>query len=50
MRLNILGWRMLRLFSFFQFDQEGNMYVFEPGAGCSGDARLVKPGDEYIFG
>ena len=34
---------------FFQFDQEGNMYVFAPGAGCSGDAKLVRPGDEMIF-
>ena len=34
---------------FFQFDQEGNMYVFAPGAGCTGPTRLVKPGDELIF-
>ena len=34
---------------FFQFDAEGNMYVFEPGAGCTGQATLVKPGDEMIF-
>ena len=34
---------------FFQFDQQGNMYVFEPGAGCTGNATLVKPGDELIF-
>ena len=34
---------------FFQFDQEGNMYVFAPGAGCTGPTRLVRPGDELIF-
>ena len=34
---------------FFQFDYEGNMFVFEPGAGCSGPSTLVKPGDELIF-
>ena len=34
---------------FFQFDAEGNMYVFEPGTGCTGQATLVKPGDEMIF-
>ena len=25
------------------------MYVYMPGAGCSGDAKLVAPGDELIF-
>ena len=34
---------------FFQFDQKGNMYVFAPGAGCTGAMRLVKPGDELIY-
>ena len=34
---------------FFQFDREGNMYVFAPGAGCTGPTRLVRPGDEMIF-
>ena len=34
---------------FFQFDQQGNMYVFAPGAGCTGPTCLVKPGDELIF-
>ena len=34
---------------FFQFDCKGNMYIYEPGAGCTGDAKLVKPGDELIF-
>ena len=31
---------------YFQFDSEGNMYVYRPGAGCSGIAKLVKPGDD----
>ena len=35
---------------FFQFDSEGNMYMFEPGAGCTGASRCVEPGDEMIFG
>ena len=34
---------------YFQFDSEGNMFVFEPGAGCSGPSRLVEPGDDDIF-
>ena len=34
---------------FFQFDSDGNMYIFEPGAGCTGEAKLVRPGDEMIF-
>ena len=34
---------------FFQFDEQGNMFVFAPGAGCSSEAQLVKPGDELIF-
>ena len=34
---------------FFQFDQEGNMYVFAPGAGCTGPTHLVRPGDELSF-
>ena len=25
------------------------MYVFAPGAGCTGPTCLVKPGDELIF-
>ena len=32
---------------YFQFDSNGNMYVFEPGAGCSGLARKVEPGEEW---
>ena len=34
---------------FFQFDSKGNMYVYAPDAGCSGDAKLMAPGDELIF-
>ena len=25
------------------------MYIFEAGAGCTGEAKLVRPGDELIF-
>ena len=25
------------------------MYIYAPGAGCMGDAKLVAPGDELIF-
>ena len=25
------------------------MYIYEPGAGCSGDSRHVEPGDSDIF-
>ena len=31
---------------YFQFDKEGNMYIFEPGAGCTGVPRMVQPGEE----
>ena len=31
---------------YFQFDQHGNMYIFEPGAGCTGVPKLVQPGEE----
>ena len=34
---------------FFQFDSRGNMYIYAPGAGCTGEAKLVAPGDELIF-
>ena len=34
---------------FFQFDSKGNMYVYAPGDGSSGDNKLVAPGDELIF-
>ena len=29
---------------FMQFDKEGNLFVFEPGAGCSGIARKIPQG------
>ena len=32
---------------FFQFDRQGNVYVFAPGAGCTGPTCLVR--DELIF-
>ena len=34
---------------YFQFDHDGNMYVFPPGSGTSGVPKLVKPGDELNF-
>ena len=35
---------------FFQFDSDGNMFVFPAGSGCTGVPRLVQPGEQYIFG
>ena len=29
---------------YFQFDKDGNMFVFEPGSGFSGPAMKVEPG------
>ena len=34
---------------YFQFDKDGNMFVFEPGAGFSGNCQVVKPGEDLIF-
>ena len=31
---------------YFQFDSQGNLYVFEPGVGCSGPCVKVEPGFE----
>ena len=31
---------------YFQFDSEGNLYVFEPGAGSTGPCVKVEPGFE----
>ena len=31
---------------YFQFDKDGNMYVFEPGSGFSGPCVRVEPGFE----
>ena len=33
---------------YFQFDSEGNMYMFAPGAGFSGISKKVAPGDELF--
>ena len=32
---------------YFQFDEYGNMYVYEPGSGLPGEAKLVEPGFEW---
>ena len=35
---------------YLQFDAEGNMYIYEAGAGCSGVPRRVAPGEElHLF-
>ena len=34
---------------YFQFDSQGNMYIYVPGAGCTGDTKFVAPGDDFIF-
>ena len=31
---------------YFSFDKEGNMFVYPPGAGCTGIPRKFYPGDE----
>ena len=31
---------------YFQFDELGNMYVFQPGSGFSGNAKKIEPGDD----
>ena len=33
---------------FFQFDSDGNMFMFPPGSGCSGQPILVRPGEELF--
>ena len=33
---------------YFQFDSEGNMYVYPPGSGFAGIPKLVMPGDELF--
>ena len=33
---------------YFQFDSEGNMYMYPPGSGFSGKPKLVQPGDELF--
>ena len=32
---------------YFQFDEYGNMYVYEPGSGFPGEVKLVEPGFEW---
>ena len=32
----------------FQFNSDGNMFIFAPGAWCTGKAKLVQKGDEFI--
>ena len=34
---------------YFQFDSEGNMYMYPPGCGFSGKPKLVHPGDELFL-
>ena len=33
---------------YFQFDSVGNMFIFEPGAGFSGNSTLARPGDQLF--
>ena len=39
----------LQTAQFFQFDRNGNTFIFACGTGCTGQAKLVQPGDELIF-
>ena len=34
---------------YFKFDEHGNMFIYEPGSGISGDCHVLSPGDELIF-
>ena len=34
---------------YFQFDSEGNMFIYPPGCGINGTPKLFKPGDELVF-
>ena len=34
---------------YFQFDSDGNMYVYPAGSGFSGVPRLVHPSEELCF-
>ena len=34
---------------YFQFDEEGNMFIYEAAAGCTGTPKLVRPGDELFL-
>ena len=53
--LSVLKFYILRLaksedVQYFQFDKDGNMYVYEPGSGCTGVTRKVEPGEELHLG
>ena len=45
-----LGFRMCasQPVQYFQFDSDGNMFVYPPGSGFSGIPKLVQPGDELF--
>ena len=32
---------------YFQFDEQGNMFVYQPGAGFSGICKKVAPGEDF---
>ena len=34
---------------YFQFNSLVSMYVFTPSAGCMGEVKLIRPGNELIF-
>ena len=34
---------------YFQFNSEGNMFVYSPGSEFSGECKLVRPGDELFI-
>ena len=53
--LSVLKFYIFRLaksedVQYFQFDHDGNMYVYEPGSGYTGVPRKVEPGEELHLG
>ena len=46
--LMFLGFRLkaTKPVQYFQFDKDGNIYIYAPGAGFSGNCTLVRPGNE----
>ena len=40
----IYGMAQSESVQYFQFDRQGNRYIYEPGAGCSGPCVKVGPG------
>ena len=42
----ILDWLASESVQYFQFDQDGNMYMFRPGSGFTGPSVKVEPGFE----